>query len=122
MAVVGRNRVRVAVMSDVHGFDLALERVIADVMAMGPFDEVIVAGDLLEVGPDPARTIALLQDAGYTALLGNTDRDIVEAAIAGESDAGTGYVLARIGRSGVDWLAGLPFSRRIAPPGGRPGV
>jgi predicted phosphodiesterase len=112
---------RVAVMSDVHGFDLALERVIADVTATGPYDEVIVAGDLCEVGPDPARTIALLQGAGYTALLGNTDRDILESTIARAADAGTDYVLSRIGKSGVEWLASLRFSRRITPPGGRPG-
>lgn len=113
---------RVAVMSDVHGFDLALERVIADVAVMGPFDEVIAAGDLCEVGPDPARAIDLLQRANVTALLGNTDRDIVEAAISGKSDPATAYVLSRIGRHGVDWLADLPFARRLTPPGGSPGA
>ncbi len=45
---------RVAVMSDIHGFNLALETVLADLDAQGPFDEVIVAGDLCEVGPGPA--------------------------------------------------------------------
>ncbi|HET7093489.1 MAG TPA: metallophosphoesterase family protein [Thermomicrobiales bacterium] len=110
---------RIAVMSDVHGFDLALERVIADVAAIGPFDEVVVAGDLCAVGPEPARTIDLLQRAGFTALLGNTDRDVIEAAISGKSDAATNYVLSRIGASGVDWLAGLPFARRIAAAGGQ---
>ncbi|HEU0115331.1 MAG TPA: metallophosphoesterase [Thermomicrobiales bacterium] len=108
---------RIAVMSDVHGFDLALERVVADVAAAGPFDEVIVAGDLCEVGPEPARTIDLLQRAGYTALLGNTDRDIVEAAIAGKADPAAAYVLARIDRSGLDWLADRPFACRVTPPG-----
>ncbi|MEA2594744.1 MAG: hypothetical protein QOF01_1213, partial [Thermomicrobiales bacterium] len=45
---------RVAVMSDIHGFSLALETVLADIDLQGPFDEVVVAGDLCEVGPAPA--------------------------------------------------------------------
>jgi predicted phosphodiesterase len=113
---------RIAVMSDVHGFDLVLARVLADQEAAGPFDEVIAAGDLVEVGPAPARALALLERAGVTLVLGNTDRDVVAATVAGRSGPQIAYVLDQIGASGVDRLARRPCSRRAAPPGAAPGV
>lgn len=68
---------RVVVMSDIHGFNLALETVIADLDAetgREPVSAVIVAGDLCEGGPGPAETLALLHARGYTLLRGNTDQ------------------------------------------------
>ena len=113
---------RVAVMSDVHGFNLALETVLADLAAQGPLDEVVVAGDLCEVGPGPAEVLDLLRHGTFTVLQGNTDRDLVEIARGGglldRAHRWGNYVLERIGDEGVDYLTGLPFSRRITPPGG----
>ena len=109
---------RIAVLSDVHGFDLALATVFADLDATGPYDEVVVAGDLCEVGPAPARVLAMLRERSPapTVLMGNTDRDLVEAALAGRS--GRHFAAADIGSEGIAYLAALPFDRRIAPPGG----
>lgn len=111
---------RVAVMSDIHGFNLALESVLEDVRQQGPFDAVVVAGDLCEVGPGPTEVIELLQaqNERWVVLQGNTDRDIVEAARYGFGRSGLDYTIREIGREGVQYLAGLPFSHRIAPPGG----
>lgn len=108
---------RVAVLSDIHGFSLALDRVLDAIAADGPFAEVVVAGDLCEVGPDPAGVIARLRTTPFVVLRGNTDRDIVEAAAGGNGGEGD-FVLGEIGRDGVDYLAGLPFAHRITPPGG----
>jgi predicted phosphodiesterase len=107
---------RVAVLSDIHGFNLALDTVIADLETQGPFDEFVVAGDLCEVGPDPAGVLSRLQASPYTVLTGNTDADIVEAAISGEGRGSIGYAIDQIGQDGIDYLAELPFSRRIRPP------
>lgn len=109
---------RVAVMSDIHGFDLALETVLADLDAQGPFDEVIVAGDLCEEGPAPDEVLALLQERSLTVLTGNTDRDLVAVAREGGGRGREHFPIARIGPEGVAYLAELPFSRRITPPGG----
>jgi predicted phosphodiesterase len=106
-------------MSDIHGFNLALEVVLADLATQGEMDEVIVAGDLCELGPDPAAALDLLRQTGFTVLHGNTDRDLVAAATTGPRNAEIDYALAQIGEGGVAYLAGLPFSRRITPPGGR---
>jgi 3',5'-cyclic AMP phosphodiesterase CpdA len=113
--------VRVAVMSDVHGFNLALETVLADIAdeaRRGPIDEVIVAGDLCEVGPGPAEVLDLLRAGPYTVLMGNTDRDLVAAARNGWAGRKIDYALEQIGDEGVAYLAGLAFARRITPPGG----
>jgi predicted phosphodiesterase len=109
---------RVAVMSDIHGFDLALRTVIADLVRWEPLDQIVVAGDLCEVGPAPASVLAILwekaSDPRWTVLKGNTDRDIAEG-----SREGMDFVVDQIGQEGVAYLASLPFSHRITPPGGR---
>jgi predicted phosphodiesterase len=109
---------RIAVMSDIHGFSIALEQVLADIDATGPYDEIIVAGDLCEVGPDPAGVLEILQSRELTILMGNTDFDIVEAARFGTASGAIAYAIEQIGDEGVNYLAALPFSRRITPPGG----
>jgi predicted phosphodiesterase len=110
---------RVAVLSDIHGFDLALEVVLADIARRGPFDQVVVAGDLCEVGPAPKRALDRLRSGGYIVLLGNTDQDLIEAAKGGESTPEADFALEQIGEEGVTFLASLPRQHRVVPPGGR---
>ena len=106
---------RVAVMSDIHGFSLALDAVSADISAHGPFDAVVVAGDLCEVGPDPAGVLDRLRARpDWVVLKGNTDADIVHGAARGE----TRFPIAEIGPEGVAYLSDLPLSARYSPPGG----
>ena len=108
---------RVAVMSDIHGFSLALEVVLGDLGNQAAIAETIVAGDLCEVGPAPAAVLDILRRSGYTVLQGNTDRDLVNAATEGWGTGDVRFALEQIGDSGVEYLAGLAFSRRITPPG-----
>jgi predicted phosphodiesterase len=109
---------RIAVMSDIHGFNLALDAVLADIAADEPFDEVIVAGDLVEGGPGPAEVIRRLQTDDLTVLRGNTDRDAILAVEERWDDRAFQYVYDQIGDEGLVYLASLPFSRRITPPAG----
>ncbi len=105
---------RVVVMSDIHGFSLALETVIADIEASGPYDLIVVAGDLCEVGPDPAGVLERLRARpDWVILKGNTDDDLVAAALDGSWD----FAASAIGPQGVAWLAQLPFSHRVLAPG-----
>jgi predicted phosphodiesterase len=108
---------RIAVLSDIHGFSLALERVLAHIDANGFFDQVVVAGDLCEVGPAPADVLATLASRELIVIQGNTDFDIVEAARTGEGYGSVRYAIEQIGRNGIEYLARLPFSHRITPPG-----
>lgn len=107
---------RFAIMSDIHGFSLALDTVIADLDQAGPFDAVVVAGDLCEVGPDPRGVLDRLRSRPeWIVLKGNTDDDLVTSALESEH----GFAIDEIGGDGVEWLARLPFAHRIHPPGGR---
>ena len=110
---------RIAVMSDIHGFDLALETVLADIDAQGPFDEVVAAGDFCEVGPAPAEVLDLLRSRGVSAVQGNADLDLVAAARDGTTDAAFAFAVEQIGAAGVEFLAALPFAHRVTPPGRR---
>jgi predicted phosphodiesterase len=109
---------RVAVLSDIHGFSLAFETVLRDLEEQGPFDEVIVAGDLCEGGPAPAEVVALLKSRDFTVLQGNTDVEIVQVSQHSWPQATIGYAIDRLGPDGVAYLASLLFSHRITPPGG----
>jgi predicted phosphodiesterase len=106
---------RIGVMSDIHGFDLALETVRGDLDARGPFDEIVVAGDLCLVGPAPGRVLERLAASDYTVLCGNTDRDIIAAASDVDPSAELAYALRQIEPRGVAYLAALPLARRITP-------
>lgn len=112
--------VRIAVMSDIHGFDLALETVLDDLTQRGPFDEVVVAGDLCVVGPAPKRVLEIVTERRFTVLQGNTDRDLVEYAKGQSGSAELDFALTQIGAAGIQFLASLPVEHRIVPPGGRP--
>ncbi len=105
---------RVAVISDIHGFSLALDTVVADMDAIGDIHAVVVAGDHCEVGPDPLGVLDLLRShPDWIVLKGNTDDDLVAAALDGATD----YAASEIGPDGIDWLASLPFSYRVHEPG-----
>jgi len=108
----GETRMRVAVMSDIHGFSLALDRVIDDVETQGPFDHVIVAGDLCEGGPAPSEVLQRLQSDAFPCVMGNTDRDI---AAGTRRSPRANWTRERIGAKGIDFLAGLPFQIRVKP-------
>jgi predicted phosphodiesterase len=109
---------RIAVLSDIHGFSIALERVLAHIDATGPYGAVVVAGDLCEVGPDPEGVLAVLRERDFVVLMGNTDYDIVEAARFRDGPESLEYAIRHIGDEGVAYLASLPFSHRITPPEG----
>lgn len=109
---------RIAVLSDIHGFNLAFETVLADLARQGAFDEIVIAGDLVEAGPGPDEVIDLLQAGDFTVVRGNTDRDVVVGYHENVEAKEIRYVIDKIGPEGVEFLAGLPFSHRITPPGG----
>ena len=107
---------KIAVMSDVHGFSLALERVLADVAREPGIEEIVVAGDLVEGGPDPAGALALLRASGAKLLMGNTDESYAhDPAGSGSHD----FMSRHLTTSDREFLAALPFSHRITPPGGQ---
>jgi len=101
---------RVAVLNDIHGNLPALEAVLAEVDQAG-VDAIVVGGDLAW-GPLPGETLERLMafDDRARFVMGNADRDVVEAFDGGapEHEAVSAYCAAHISQAQRDFLAGLP--------------
>jgi putative phosphoesterase len=118
--------VRIAALSDVHGNLPALTAVHKAIDAARP-DYVAICGDLVFNGPDPAGTLALVQElqrAGAFVTLGNTDLGVADGDIAASfpwftDGAPDAYLAAaewardQIGDDGLDYLRRLPSERRL---------
>ncbi len=116
---------RIAALSDVHGNAAALEAVLADIAREKP-DAVMVAGDLVLNGPEPALVIDVLQgmaDDGALIIGGNTDIAVADFDYAaafpwmtdGVPDAiidAAEWAHDAIGDERLDWLRRLPAERR----------
>jgi predicted phosphodiesterase len=116
---------RVALLSDIHGNLVALEAVLADMNRHGPFDEVVVAGDLVWSGPWPAEVVDRLQELKAVVVQGNTDaffqrspEDPPDDSEGEHFAAQLNWMKDRLGPERVAFLCGLPFSHRITPASG----
>ena len=73
---------RVAVISDIHGNQLALEAVLHDLEAQPPCDELVIAGDLCLNGPRPLEVLRIVQELHCAVIQGNVDLDTVSNGAA----------------------------------------
>jgi len=124
---------RLGVIADVHGNEVALRAVLADAAGCR-VDRWWVLGDLVLFGPRPAEAVGLLRSLpGVEMLSGNTDRYVLTgdqpaphataADAAGDTDlveryglvaAGIGWARGALAQAGVlDALAGLPGELRL---------
>jgi len=107
---------RIAIMSDIHGFDLAFKAVLDDIDRNGPFDLIAVAGDLSVIGPRPDEVVRIARERDLSVVKGNTDVDLVQGWRSGSEDPEHRYAGKLLGDDGIDWLAALPFEIRVSPP------
>jgi predicted phosphodiesterase len=63
---------RIAVISDIHGNDVAFDAVLADLLRY-PADQVVCLGDAIQGGPQPAQVARRLRDLGCPVVMGNAD-------------------------------------------------
>src|SRR5436853_4845310 len=111
---------RIAIISDIHGNQLAFEAVLEDLKQQPAVDHLIIAGDLCLFGPSPREVLETVQQLKCPVIQGNVDVEVVNGA----PDKGTkkrsvvGWTREQIGQAGIDYLAALPFSHRITPPNG----
>jgi predicted phosphodiesterase len=117
---------RVAILSDVHGNLAALEAVRKAIKREKP-DAVIVAGDHVMNGPDPAGVVDALREmeaSGATIVQGNTDVAVADfdygAAFPWYADGVPDTIVAAaewahdaLGDDRVGWLRRLPCERRL---------
>lgn len=110
---------RIAILSDVHGNAAALEAVLADIRARGPFDRILNGGDSAFGGPRPREAVERLIEAGHPAVIGNTD-EMVAASPEGAIGAVAAWARTRLTPEHVEWLRALPRAHRVEPAGGPP--
>ena len=117
---------RLAAFSDVHGNLSALDAVRADIAKAAP-DVVMIAGDLVLNGPDPAAVVDGLREleaSGALIVQGNTDIAVADfdyaAAFPQFTDgvpdtfvAAAEWAHDALGPERVDWLRRLPAERRV---------
>jgi predicted phosphodiesterase len=87
---------RLALISDLHGNELALRSVLADVDRHGA-DRLVCLGDTATLGAHPREVLALLQDRRCDCILGNHDAFLLEP------DLVKGYSEAPVIAEAVDW-------------------
>jgi predicted phosphodiesterase len=118
---------RIGLLSDIHGNFAALAAVAAALDAAGPFDDVAVAGDLLQGGPRPREVWDLLTDRGWRLVRGNEDDSLqIDRPVnyLGAEEyraaflAGTAWTRRQIGPDILSRLAALPDRWRRSTPGG----
>ena len=63
---------RVAIIADIHGNDLAFETVLDD-LERAAIDRIVCLGDAIQGGPQPAQTVARLRALGCPVVIGNAD-------------------------------------------------
>jgi predicted phosphodiesterase len=63
---------RIAVISDMHGNDLAFEAVEADIQKQS-VDQIVCLGDAIQGGPQPAQVVRRLQRLNCPVVMGNAD-------------------------------------------------
>jgi len=117
---------RVAIVSDVHGNLAALTAVRTAIKKERP-DHVIIAGDLVFQGPDPAGVVDAIRDMeanGATIVQGNTDVAVADfdysAAFPWYTDGvpdtvrdAAEWAHDALGDERVAWLRRLPSERRL---------
>jgi len=69
--------VRLGLISDQHGNDIAFGAALADVERLG-VEEIVCLGDVVQGGSEPAQTLARLAALGCETVLGNADAFLLE--------------------------------------------
>ncbi len=104
---------KIAVLSDIHGFSLAFDRVLDDIRSVPDIDQIVIAGDICQGGPDPKGVLDRIGALDAVVVQGNTDRDLAENVDITNTDR---FTIEQIGNEGLAHLRSLPFSHRVTPP------
>jgi len=114
-------------LSDVHGNLSALQAVAAALVAEGPLDRVIVAGDHLLGGPRPGEVWHFLRSSGWTLIRGNEDDALLNEQApnlealrryARAYEAQHRWTRQRLGPLVLRQIAALPDRYRLTTPAG----
>jgi predicted phosphodiesterase len=88
--------VKIALISDLHGNEVALEAVM-DSIRQGGVDQIVCLGDVATLGPRPGLVIQMLRDLGCPCILGNHDEFLLDPGLIHT------YTEASVIVDAVDW-------------------
>ena len=71
---------RIAIISDIHGNQLALEAVLQDLSHQPAVDHLVIAGDLCLNGPCPREVLDTVRKLERPVIQGNVDLEVVNEA------------------------------------------
>ena len=74
---------RIAVISDMHGNNLAFETVLADIKGQGT-DQIVCLGDAIQGGPQPAEVVQNLRALNCLVVMGNADAWLLSGVETGD--------------------------------------
>jgi predicted phosphodiesterase len=87
---------RIALLSDIHGNDVAFDAVLADIRKRG-VDQVAFLGDVATLGPRPQRTVEMLFELNCLCIMGNHDAFLLEPGLV------AAYTKASLVIEAIDW-------------------
>lgn len=103
------SRIKIAVLSDIHGNTLALERVLDDIKQRG-VDQIVNLGDSFYGPLDPAGTADIITEMDIPSVSGNEDRELLDDENAAHSPS-IAYTKNCLICRHWDWLNLLPKTR-----------
>ena len=115
---------RVLIISDIHGNVDALRALDEQVMRGGrPPHAVMVLGDLVDYGPDPAAVIDWVRSHATDGIAGNHDYAMATGGDCRSSTLFRPFAVAtrectrrNLNQERLRWLGTLPYGRRLGPP------
>lgn len=103
----------IALISDMHGNGLALEKVVEDLRRRAP-DATICLGDAFQGGVDPVRVAELLDEIGCTTVLGNSDSWLVTGESAEQVNERAfeirEWTKDQLGQQGLEMIQSFPMT------------
>ncbi len=102
---------RIAIISDIHGNQVALEAVLQDLEQQPGISHTIFAGDHCLNGPRPREVLSIIQGIGCPVIQGNVDTDVVRPSLqkGAKKQEIINWTREQVGEDGVLYLASLPF-------------
>lgn len=111
---------RIAIVSDIHGNQVALDAVLEDLSRQGSIDQIVIAGDLCLNGPSPREVLETIRRLRCPVIQGNVDADVVNQSPkkGSKKQSVIEWTRKQIGPEGIAYLASLPSSHFISNPRG----
>jgi predicted phosphodiesterase len=120
-------KMRIAIISDIHGNLTAFEAVLADLRETSP-DAIFHGGDLANGGARPAAIVDRIRDLGWPGVVGNTDEMLFDReALTNFASQSPGHLKPlfaaieetaaatrqALGEERIDWLRTLPRTQLL---------